>query len=501
MNTTVETVQGKLRGTQEDGLHVFRGVPFAAPPVSDLRFRTPQPHSGWDGVRDASEFGPIAFQRPNEALDRMMGGAPQPQSEDCLFLNVWTPGLDDAARPVMVWIHGGGLTIGSGSETYYSGANLAARGDVVVVTINYRLGVLGFVHVPALGATNFGLLDPVAALEWVRDNIANFGGDPSNVTIFGESAGGLSVASLMASPQTYGLFHRAIVQSGGVRRYVPTDDAARMGEALCRYLGLEPDDSDGLRAIDAEVILDAQKNLDLTTDVEESAGAVAEEPTAARVIDGDFLLEPQLEVIARGRAAKVPTLIGTMDEEWNLFGAMVAAEPPSESDVVERLNLLHGDGRTAYDVYRRAREHRGESVTPAAILNAASGDSWFIVTGERMADSQSQHQPQTFSYTFEWKSPAFGGVLGSCHALDIPFTFGTHAMMPDFAGSGPEADALANCVMDAWTAFARSGDPSTPDLSWPACNTETRSRVMFGADVRVEDHWRAEERAVWDGLI
>ncbi len=501
MNAVVETIQGKLRGTQDDGLSVFRGVPFAAPPVGDLRFRAPQPHPAWEGVREATEFGAIAIQQPNEALDRMMGGAPQPQREDCLFLNVWTPGLDDEKRPVMVWIHGGGLTIGSGSETYYTGANLAARGDVVVVTINYRLGVLGFAHISALGETNFGLRDQAAALEWVRDNIANFGGDPANVTIFGESAGGLSIAALMASPKTDGLFQRAIVQSGGVRRHVLADDAAAVGEAICSYLRLDPNDADGLRSVDVNGVLEAQNNVVLTTDAEESAGAAAGEPTAAPVVDGDFLLEPPLEAIAKGRAANISTLIGTMDEEWNLFTALVSTEPPNEEDVVQRLDLLHGDGRRTYDVYRNAREKRGETTSPNAILNAASGDSWFIVASERMADCQSQHQPQTFSYVFDWKSPAFGGVLGSCHALDIPFTFGTQNMMPEFAGTGPSADALANCVMDAWTAFARSGNPSRSDLQWPAYNTTTRTRLMLGDNVRVEDHWRAEERAVWKDVI
>ncbi len=501
MTTTVDTRQGKLQGKQEDGLHVFRGVPFAAPPVDDLRFRAPQPHPGWSGVRDASEFGPIAMQRPNVALDQMMGGVPQSLSEDCLFLNVWTPGLDDNARPVMVWIHGGGLTFGSGSETYYTGANLAARGDVVVVTINYRLGVLGFAHLPVLGETNFGLRDQAAALEWVRDNIGNFGGDPGNVTIFGESAGGLAVAALMASPQCAGLFQRAIVQSGGVRRNVPAESAAQVGQAICDHLGLSHDDADGLRAIDVEAILDAQHNVVLTTDNEQSAGGAVGEPTAAPVVDGDFLLEPQLESIAMGRAAGISLLIGAMDEEWNLFGALAPSDPPSEADVVQRLDLLLGDGRAAYDTYRRAREQRGESVAPPAILNAASGDSWFIVASERLADAQSQHQPQTFSYTFDWKSPAFGGVLGACHALDIPFTFGTQGLMPEFAGSGPEADALANSVMDAWIAFAHCGDPSTPNLAWPAYNTSTRSRVMLGPNIRVEDHWRAEERSVWEGVI
>ena len=501
MTTTVDTRQGKLQGKQEDGLHVFRGVPVAAPPVGDRRFRAPQPHPGWSGVRDASEYGPIAMQRPNVALDQMMGGVAQPLSEDCLFLNVWTPGCDDNARPVMVWIHGGGLTIGSGSESYYTGANLAARGDVVVVTINYRLGVLGFMHLPVLGETNFGLRDQAAALEWVRDNIANFGGDPGNVTIFGESAGGLAVAALMASPRCEGLFQRAIVQSGGVRRNMPAESAAQVGQAICDHLGLSHDDANGLRTIDVEAILDAQHNVVLTTDDEQSAGGAVGEPTAAPVVDGDFLLEPQLESIAMGRAAGISLLIGTMDEEWNLFGALASSDPPSEADVVQRLDLLLGDGRSAYDTYQRARDQRGESIAPPAILNAASGDSWFIVASERLADAQSQHQPQTFSYTFDWKSPAFGGVLGACHALDIPFTFGTQGLMPEFAGSSPQADSLASSVMDAWIAFAHSGDPSTPNLAWPAYNTSTRSRVMLGPNIRIEIHWRAEERSVWDGVI
>ena len=230
-------------------------------------------------------------------------------------------------------------------------------------------------------------------------------------------------------------------------------------------------------------------------------GGAVGEPTDAPVVDGDFLLEPQLEAIAKGRAADVSLLVGTMDEEWNLFSAMVPGDPPSEHEVVQRLDALQGDGRATYDTYRRAREQRGELATSAAILSAASSDSWFVVASERMADAQSEYQAHTYSYTFDWQSPAFGGVLGSCHALDIPFTFGTHGHMPEFAGSGPEADELANCVMDAWIAFARSGDPSTPSLTWPAYNTAKRSRVMLGANIRVEEHWRAEERAVWADVI
>ena len=498
MDAIATTRAGRVEGSVEDGLRVFRGIPYAAPPVGELRFRAPQPHPGWEGVRAAREFGPIAPQHANAALDQMMGGIPQTQSEDCLFLNIWTPALDAQRRPVMLWIHGGGLTIGSGSETYYTGAQLASR-EVVLVTINYRLGALGFLHAPALGASNFGLRDQVAALQWVRENIANFGGDPGNVTIFGESAGGLSVASLMASPRTDGLFQRAIVQSGGVRRHAPAAEAVRSGEQLIGYLNANPADADSLRAADLAAILEAQARQE-----SEAAGALGDgtaQPSSVPVVDGEFLLESQLEAITNGRARHISTLIGTMDEEWNLFGALTGAAPPTEDEAVAGLDRIHGDGRRVYDTYRDARARRGEAATPPAILNAATGDSWFVVASERMADAQAAQGAPTYSYVFDWKSPMLGGVLGSCHALDIPFTFGAHARMPEFAGAGPAADALADCVMNAWTAFARNGDPATPELAWPAYDANTKARVILGGNPRVEHHWRAEERAVWDGII
>ena len=500
MAAIAETTAGKIKGAEEDGLYVFRGIPYAAPPVGALRFRAPQPHPGWEGVRDAIDFGAIAPQIANDGLEELLGSFPQPQSEDCLFLNIWTPGIDRARRPVMVWIHGGGFTIGSGSEPYYAGATLADRGDVVVVTINYRLGALGFLHAPALGETNFGMRDQVAALRWVRDNIANFGGDPDNVTIFGESAGGMSVATLMASPEAAGLFHKAIPQSGAGHHTMPLAVAEETGAAFLRRLGVAPDDLDALRALSVEQILEAQGEMEA-----EMFAAIAEGGTAEMrftpVVDGEFLTERAVDAVARGQSQAVSTLVGYLDDEWKLFTAMMPGDPPNEEDVVARLEGMGLDGRSAYDGYRAARLARSEPAEPADIADAAGGDQLFTIPALRLADAQAAQQPATFFYLFDWKSPALDGALGSCHALDIPFVFGTYEDAAEFAGDGPEAAELSERVMDAWIAFARSGDPSTEAHQFPAYDAERRPQLVFGENIRVEYDWRAEERALWTGVL
>ena len=493
-----ETTAGQVAGATEDGLEVFRGIPYAAPPVGDLRFRAPQPHPGWQGVRDATEFGPIAPQISNDGLEALLGSFPQPQSEDCLFLNVWTPGLE-GSRPVMVWIHGGGFTIGSGSEPYYAGATLAARGDAVVVTINYRLGALGFLHAPALGETNFGMRDQAAALQWVRDNIANFGGDPDNVTIFGESAGGMSVAALMASPEAAGLFHRAIPQSGAAHHTMALADAETIGASFLERLGVASDDTEALRSLPLETILEKQGEMEAEM-FAEIAGGSAAQMRFRPAVDGEFLTTHAINAIADGQSQSVQTLVGHLDEEWKLFTAMMPGDPPNEEDIVERLDRMGLDGRRAYDVYRAARLARSEPAEPADIYDAAASDDLFAIPALRLADAQAALQPGTFMYLFDWQSPALGGALGSCHALDIPFVFGTYEQAAEFAGSGPEAAALSETVMDAWLAFARNGNPSTESREFPTYNPETRPQLVFGENIRVEHNWRANERSVWEGM-
>ena len=500
MTAIAQTAQGKLEGQMEDGLAVFRGVRFAQAPLGQLRFRAPQPPESWQGLRSAAEFGPIAPQVPNEALNSLVGGNEQPQDEDCLYLNVWTPGLDGGKRPVMVWIHGGGFTIGSGSESYYTGANLAARGDVVVVTINYRLGALGFLHLPALGETNFGMRDQAQALRWVQQNIAEFGGDPGNVTIFGESAGGMSVGTLMGSPEAAGLFHKAIPQSGAGHHSLTLERAEQVGRQFAEALGVDPGDAAGLRGAPVGKVLEASGLLEAAGLAAMAEGAMPDMQFQP-VVDGEFLEAPAINAVRGGLSSGVPLLIGALDEEWKLFDAMMPGEPPNEEDVVARLDGFHGNGREAYDAYRDARAARGESTEPREIFQQAAGDLLFRIPADQLASAQAAQQPDTYAYIYDWKSPALDGALGACHALDIPFTFGTHGLAEEFAGTGPEADELAETVMAGWLAFARTGNPSSRGREWPRFTESERAVTVLGADTRTERAWREPERRAWDGFF
>ncbi|MYD55304.1 MAG: carboxylesterase family protein [Chloroflexi bacterium] len=507
MSAIAQTTAGTIEGTDENGLCVFRGVPFAAPPVGELRFKAPQPVESWDGVRDAKSFGPISLQAPNEMLEALLpvSDPPQPQSEDCLYLNVWTPGLD-GARPVMVWIHGGAFTIGSGSEDYYDGANLASRGDVVIVTINYRLGALGFLNLPALGETNFGMRDQVAALKWVHENIANFGGDRGNVTIFGESAGGMSVASLMASPESDGLFQKAIPQSGAGHNGLSVEETNATAFKFCEALGVAADDVDALMAADASDILaasvavDPLANPDAAADLSDGEASPTPQMPFQPVIDGAFLSSLPIDHIRDGSADGVATLVGSLDEELKLLAAAGAADPMSEEAVTGLLGMMHPDGASAFATYRAARRERGEDDSPDEIFVAAIGDVMLRIPGLRLADAQTSRAP-TYAYLFDWESPAMNGALGSCHALELPFVFGTHAVAPEFCGSGPVADAFSELTMDTWLAFAKTGNPAGEGVDAPAWDAGAKPIQVLGDNPRVEHDWRGPEVGVWDEVV
>jgi para-nitrobenzyl esterase len=514
MNTIVETSKGKLSGTTERGVSVFRGIPFARPPLGDLRFRAPQPVEPWEGVRDATSFGPTAMQVPNEALEALIGRRRErpPVDEDCLYLNVWTPAADGGQRPVMVWIHGGGFTSGAGSEPLYSGSTLASR-DVVVVTINYRVGALGSLYVSDFAeaegefCTNFGMLDQVAALEWVRDEIAAFGGDPNNVTIFGESAGGMSVGILLAAPMAAGLFQRAILQSGAAHNALTVDRARANAAAFAEALDTKELAADRLRSMPATEILEAQVRL-ATSDRGRARGGRQIGLRFQPVIDGHFLPETPIDAIRRGCSKDVPVLIGTTADESKLF---LATWPRlakiSDDEAAQRIGWLisaDGDterGRAMLQVYRDARAARGEASETPELLIAAQTDQMFRIPADRLAEAQAAHLRQVFAYRFDWRSPAANGALGACHALELPFVFGTHRLVPAFAGEGPDADALATKVGDAWVAFARSGDPSSDALSWPTFDAERRSTMILDRECRPEELLRETERRCWDGII
>jgi para-nitrobenzyl esterase len=514
MGVIVETSKGKLEGTRRDDLCVFRGVPFARPPVGELRFRAPQPLESWEGVRDATRIGARAMQVPSETFEALLGRPPKqpPIDEDCLYLNVWTPGVE-GRRPVMVWIHGGVFTRGAGSEPLYNGRVLASRGDIVILTINYRLGALGFLYMPDCAdaegepCTNFGMLDQVAALEWVRDEIMAFGGDPDNVTIFGESAGAMSIGALMASPRASGLFRRGILQSGAAHNALSIDQAQANTAAFAQALGVERLTADRLRSIRAEDILRAQSSME-ASDRERMGKGPAIGPRFQPVIDGHFLRERPIDAIRAGSAKDVSVLIGTTAEEWKLFAAMSPGLAKiSEDEAARRIGWLvssDGDaerGRAILHAYRNARKARGEATETFELFVAVQTDHIFRIPADRLAEAQATHQRQVFTYRFDWRSPIGNGVLGACHALDLPFVFGTHRLVPAFAGEGPEADALAAKVGDAWIAFARADDPSTDPLRWPPFDAERRSTMILDRKCRVEERPREAERRCWDGII
>lgn len=492
----VQTTYGAVEGAQEQGHQSFKGIPFAAPPVGELRFRPPQPPGPWSGTRDARRFG-LSAPQPPASLPGMESG---PQGEDCLYLNVYTPAADGARRPVMVWIHGGGFTGGSGSQALYDGGPLAVRGDVVVVTINYRLGALGYVDIRAIGGegtANAGQLDQIAALEWVRDNVAALGGDPEDVTVFGESAGGMAVATLLAMPEARGLFRRAIPQSGAAHHTRTSAQAVRAAELLLEELG-DGADVRRLREAPPEQIVAAQARVSARL----RRGGLGFAP----VIDGATLPIHPLEAVRAGAARDIALLVGTNRDESKLFRMGVASDKIDEQQLLRRVRGVLADESRAEHVvsgYREARSGRA-STEPVELFDAIESDRTFRIPAIRLAEAQRPHQPNTWSYLFCWESPARRGALGACHALELPFMFGTldAPTMDRFAGKGPDAQRLSTRMMDAWLAFARSGDPNGGDLPrWDPYDAKRRATLVFDRECALEDAPLDAERRAWEGLI
>lgn len=507
MDVLATTTIGKVRGFEHGGVVRFEGVPYAAPPVGALRFRPAQPHPGWSDVRDCTVAGPICPQGPSP-ITAFLGGPPQRSDEDCLFVNVITPALDDARRPVMVWIHGGGFVMGAGTEALYDGASFVRRGGVVFVSLNYRLGELGWLDLTTLdeaeaGSGNAGLSDQIEALRWVRDNIAVFGGDPDNVTIFGESAGAMSVGTLLASPAARGLFHRAIAQSGAASMVLPPDAAAQACREVMRSVGAS--DIEGLREAPVEQLVAARAGLmaRMFSGFDGADGA----PSGAwlpfgPVVDGHLLPAAPLDLIADASHPRVPLLVGTNAEEWKLFMLM---DPATLDDAAleERARRVAGDaGPQIIEAYR----DRLGGVSPNDLFGALAGDFIFHVPAARLADAWrsgpcagSVHQ-----YLFSYRSTSMGGLLGACHALEIPFVFDALGApgIEMFVGPGAPGD-LATAMQDAWLAFARSGDPGHDGIPpWPALGEATEAQVMgFDTEISLMVEPVAERIHLWDGLV
>jgi para-nitrobenzyl esterase len=494
----VETRSGKIRGTREDGLRVFRGIPFAKPPLGPLRFRAPEPPEPWSGVREATRFGPGSYQA-DRPMAKILGIVVPEQSEDCLTLNVWTPATDGARRPVMVWIHGGAWVIGAGSESAYDGSSLARRGDVVVVTINYRLGAFGYLRGAGLGGAldssgNESLLDVVAALEWVRDEIAAFGGDPENVTAFGNSAGAVNVSCLLCMERAVGLFHKAIMQSGSLNLTRTVDAALEATRQVMKELGLGASEVDRLRELPAEALLAAANKV---------AGR-ALLPPFAPVADGELIPEKPFEAIAAGSARGVPAIVGTNLEEMKLYRALDPTIDGLDSvGLVARCAALTTDGNGARiaETYLAARAARGDDVTPGEIWYAVSTDFLFRVPAMKLAELHATKTPDVFVYRFSWKGATPGRPQGAAHAFELPFVFGTldGTEIGTIVGASPAAHALSTSMQDAWLAFARSGRPRSDSLpEWPRYASPRRATLELGPEPRVLEAPQESERAIWD---
>jgi para-nitrobenzyl esterase len=499
----VDTGSGKVEGEFRDGLYKFRGIPYAASPTGARRWLPPEPCEHWSGIRPAREFGNVAPQivLPTAFADFNVEGI---QDEDCLFLNVYTPGLDDRRRPVMVWIHGGAFNMGASSQANYDGSGLASRGDVVFVSLNYRLGTLGFLNlnnatggaIPATG--NEGLLDQIAALAWVRDNIAPFGGDPQNVTVFGESAGAMSIGCLLVMPEAQGLFHKAILQSGVANTAMPKDAAEWLGSQFVEVLGLDSHDTQGFRALSTGRLLDA--DMAVRTRLA-GPGEIMRPTVTAPVIDGVFIPETPLDFLLAGRGAKVPVIIGTNRDEWLFFGSMSPGFPHmDEAGMWERINAFVPStyAPRMVELYRRARRARNDADSPLDMVNAILSDFMFRMPAIDVLDVLKGREIPAYSYLFTWPSTAMEGMLGACHALEIGYVFGK--LDPAFNGSGPEAEALSAKMQDGWIAFAKTGNPSCDSLgNWPEYDP-MRSTMIFGNSCLVETSPLDEERRAWGPL-
>lgn len=503
-DTVVKTRRGEVRGSFVDGVHTFKGIPYAAPPVGAHRLRTPRPVEPWSGVRDALAFGAEPPQPRGGSEIQALVPDPGVSGEDCLNLNIWSPTLGSARLPVMVWIPIGMFEVCPGA--IYDGSRFA-RDGVVCVTINARVGADGFLFLGDGDTANVGLLDQVAALEWVRENIAAFGGNPANVTIFGESAGAMSVGTLLSMPRADGLFRRAIAQSGAAHQVSSAATARRIGHHLAGKLGV-PATREALAAVPIERFLAAQAELKdeifAHPDPERwGAETVTSMLPWQPTVDGVVLPAPPLERVAAGAGARVDVLVGSNTDDWKLFtvanGLLDISEEVLTGPVaVYGFRCLAAYGlpvETALAAYRA--KHPGAS--PAELLAAVQTDWWCRMPAIRLADAHAESPAGTFMYEFAWRSPASGGVFGACHGLEIGFVFdtldkGANQMLGPLLGPAPPQQ-LAERMHAAWVAFATSGDPG-----WPKYDLARRATMRFDTNSEVVDDPRSMERELWAGV-
>ncbi len=509
----VETASGRVRGASIEDVAAFKCIPYGAPSSGANRFMPPRKPTPWAGVRDALDYTGHAPQQGLRPATRVeladFSGPPDtsPETEDCLTLNVWSANPKHGAkRPVMVWFHGGAFAYGTANVARLQGSRLATRGDVVVVTVNQRLNIFGFLDLSEIGGTDYaasgnaGTLDMIAALEWVRDNIDGFGGDPGNITIFGESGGGGKVCTLLTMPSARGLFHRAIVQSGAAIRLRERDRAAKLSEAVLKALGLSRTDLDKLQSLPMAQLLAA-------VDPAQKAIGPAPMPLFDRypfgpVVDGTIVPSHPFDPAAPAVSADIPLLIGDMKDEMASFLARddkVWHRTLTEQEMRDRVAAVAGrHADHVIETYRRLYP----GMNPAERLIATLTNSNFrirsLIVAERKA---AQVGAPVYMYSFQWETPVLGGRMKAPHALDVPFTFDT-IDLTNATDRSAAAHKLAATMSGTWAAFAHTGKPEHPAIPpWPAYDLSARATLILDAECRVENDPGRETRSLWQGII
>lgn len=493
----VSTANGKLRGLHKDGVFTFKGIPYGAPTDGARRFLPPAAPESWTGARNFVEYGQRCPQGTTSRINEFaLMDRREPAGEDCLVLNVWTAGLEARAkRPVMVWLHGGGFAGGSGAYYIYDGTRLAQRHGVVHVTLNHRVNVLGFLDLAELGGDQYadsgnnGMLDIVAALRWVRVNISSFGGDPGNVTIFGQSGGGMKVSTLLAMPSAKGLFHRAIVESGPYVKAIPLEEAAASSNIFLGKLGIQKGQLEVLQQTPPEKLIDAMASL---------AGNPAFK--LGPVVDGRVLPSHPFDPAAPAISADVPLLTGSVETEVTFFPA-TQLDPIDDAALRTRVKqLAHTDDAGAEKIIAAYRKSR-PNVSNIDIALILASDLMFregtLTQAERKA---ALGKAPVYVYYFNWRSPVREGKLRTFHTLELPFVLDNIGVAEPMVGAGPDLQAMADQICAAWVAFAKTGNPNHKGMpDWPAFTAGTRATMILNtAPAVANDPNSAERQALRD---